>query len=312
MERLYRVLRAEQVCPSRTARTTPRPTTMASKTPATTSAAWSSRTASRTKRDRGLARTREPAHIRASTEPLEKSNTMSRSPRAFRGVPPIGAFIGALGMAAVVVSGVAMRSIWQGRPTPPDMWWHDLVAGHRIAPAEAAAQFLNTFGGTLSMTAVTTTIVVALLITRRWRESLTIGLTVALASGLSTVLKIVIARPRPPDGVVDVGSNSFPSGHTTTAAAYYRRHCYCIPASVDVGPCRGLGSHHGVKQDLLAGALAHGRARRCDSWRRDGTACLRHGHRSCTRTPTITPSTTALKIKGPSQNGNPNLVTKHP
>lgn len=144
---------------------------------------------------------------------------MTQAPRTFSGVPPIGAFIGALGVAMVVASGVVLRYVWEGRSTALDVWWYELVAGHRIAPVEAAARFLNTFGGTLSITVVTTITVGVLLIFRRWRESLTVALTVALASGLSTVLKIVIARHRPPDGVLDVGSNSFPSGHTTTAVA---------------------------------------------------------------------------------------------
>jgi undecaprenyl-diphosphatase len=33
------------------------------------------------------------------------------------------------------------------------------------------------------------------------------------------LIKMSVARPRPLDGVVDAGSDAFPSGHTTTAAA---------------------------------------------------------------------------------------------
>jgi undecaprenyl-diphosphatase len=93
------------------------------------------------------------------------------------------------------------------------------MASQRNGVADWVAQFLNTFGGTLSMTLVTAAIVAMLLVAGKWRQAITIGLTVALASGICTVLKIVIARPRPLDGVVDVGLDSFPSGHTTTAAA---------------------------------------------------------------------------------------------
>lgn len=135
------------------------------------------------------------------------------------GVPAKGAFFGVLGITLVVLTGTGIRFALQNRPAPIDVWWHGLMALHRNGFADAVAQFLNTFGGTLSMTLVTVAVVALLLVIRRWRQAITIGLAVALASGLSTVLKIVIARPRPLDGVVEVGSNSFPSGHTTTAAA---------------------------------------------------------------------------------------------
>lgn len=135
------------------------------------------------------------------------------------GVPSVVGFAGVLGIAAVVLTGVTIRFAWQNRPTPIDVWWHDLMASHRNGVADAVAPFLNTFGGSLWMTLVTAAIVAVLLVAREWQQAITIGLTVALASGLCTVLKIVIARPRPLDGVVDVGLDSFPSGHTTTAAA---------------------------------------------------------------------------------------------
>ncbi len=135
------------------------------------------------------------------------------------GVSPKGAFFGVLGITLVVLTGSLIRFAWQNRPTPIDVWWHDLMASQRNGVADWVAQFLNTFGGTLSMTLVTAAIVAMLLVAGKWRQAITIGLTVALASGICTVLKIVIARPRPLDGVVDVGLDSFPSGHTTTAAA---------------------------------------------------------------------------------------------
>jgi uncharacterized membrane-anchored protein/membrane-associated phospholipid phosphatase len=135
------------------------------------------------------------------------------------GTPPIGAFFGALGLVFVVLTGVIIRSTWQNQPLPIDSWWHDLLAAHRNALADAGARLLNVFGGTWSMVAVVAIVIAVLLLRRRWREALRIGVTVAAASGASTVLKVLIARPRPLDGIVDTGSDSFPSGHTATAAA---------------------------------------------------------------------------------------------
>ena len=69
------------------------------------------------------------------------------------------------------------------------------------------------------MVAVMALLIAALLLSGRWREALAIGFTVAAASAVCTVLKLLIARPRPFNGIVDTGLDSFPSGHTTTAAA---------------------------------------------------------------------------------------------
>ena len=134
-------------------------------------------------------------------------------------VPPVGALFGILGVMIVAVSGVLIRATLNNGPTSVDLWWHDLMAGSRSGSADVAAQTLNVVGGTMWMTLVTAAIVAALLLAKRRRGGITIGLTVALAAGASAVLKAVLARPRPLDGVVDVTSDSFPSGHVTTAAA---------------------------------------------------------------------------------------------
>lgn len=135
------------------------------------------------------------------------------------GMSPQWAFFGALGITLVVLSGVVIFSSWQNRPTPIDAWWHDIMASHPDGVARSLALLLHNFGGTLSMTLVTAAVVAVLLVARKWQQAITIGLAVAVASGLGTILKVAIARPRPLDGVVDVGLDSFPSGHTTTAAA---------------------------------------------------------------------------------------------
>ena len=135
------------------------------------------------------------------------------------GTPPAGAYFGALGLLFVALSGVIIRSTWQNQPLPFDSWWHDLLAAHRNDLADAGARFLNVLGGTWTVVTVTAILIAVLFIRRRWREALRIAVTVAAASGASTVLKMFIARPRPLDGIVDTGFDSFPSGHTTTAAA---------------------------------------------------------------------------------------------
>lgn len=85
------------------------------------------------------------------------------------GVPAVVGFAGVLGITLVVLNGTLIRLAWQNRPTPIDVWWHDLMASYRNGVADAVAQFLNTFGGTLWMTLVTASIVAVLLVARKWR-----------------------------------------------------------------------------------------------------------------------------------------------
>jgi len=94
------------------------------------------------------------------------------------------------------------------------------MAAQRADAIDAVARLLNVVGGTTSMTLVTIATVAVFFIAKRWRVGITIGLSVAFASGLSTIIKLLIARPRPDDGIVAAATNSFPSGHATTAAAF--------------------------------------------------------------------------------------------
>jgi undecaprenyl-diphosphatase len=56
---------------------------------------------------------------------------------------------------------------------------------------------------------------------RRWQPFALVALTVAVASGLASLLKLIVGSSRPSDpGLVSIPhSHSFPSGHTTTAFA---------------------------------------------------------------------------------------------
>ena len=54
---------------------------------------------------------------------------------------------------------------------------------------------------------------------RRWWALLAYAVTEALAPLLSSVVKALVDRPRPPGGLVHPASASFPSGHVTFAGA---------------------------------------------------------------------------------------------
>ncbi|MDH6182086.1 membrane-associated phospholipid phosphatase [Microbacteriaceae bacterium SG_E_30_P1] len=125
---------------------------------------------------------------------------------------------GLIGILVVVVSALLL-GVSGGGATGIDIVWFDVLAAHRWQPLESAALALNYVGGTLSMTIVTIVVVVVLLVLRRVREAIVIGGSVAIATAISTMIKLSLGRPRPPGALAEVETSSFPSGHTTAAAA---------------------------------------------------------------------------------------------
>lgn len=102
------------------------------------------------------------------------------------------------------------------------------------------------------------------------RKALYVGVSVVGATAVTTLLKYAIHRPRPvvtyPDiqPLVDEGSPSFPSGHTTDAFAFatalslsYPKWYVVMPAYVWAGGVGYSRLHLGVHypSDVLAGAV---------------------------------------------------------
>ncbi|MFH5824160.1 phosphatase PAP2 family protein [Georgenia sp. AZ-5] len=56
---------------------------------------------------------------------------------------------------------------------------------------------------------------------RSWRPLVLLGVTLAGATLLAQLIKLLVARPRPDEGLVAALGYSFPSGHATTAAAVW-------------------------------------------------------------------------------------------
>ena len=135
------------------------------------------------------------------------------------GRPPSAVFLGAFGIVSVLIAGFGIATAAGNLPVGPDQGWLDMVAAHRHPLADAIAGFLNVAGGTVVMTIATVVVGVVLVSLRELRAALIISLSVVLSSVLSSLIKAVVSRPRPVDGLVDVTTQSFPSGHVTTAAA---------------------------------------------------------------------------------------------
>lgn len=137
----------------------------------------------------------------------------------------------AIGVAAVllvIVSGLLLKESG-GTPVGPDGTWQMTMNSHRWAPAVALASALATLGGSTGATLTTAAVVIAHLALRRWRAAITIAASVSLGAAASTSIKLLAARPRPGDGLASLATFSFPSGHTTWAAALGAALAFALP-----------------------------------------------------------------------------------
>ena len=99
---------------------------------------------------------------------------------------------------------------------------------HPIGPTwlREAVRDITSLGSVTILTLLTITLSGYLLLAGRWADAILVIGTVAGAAGINSILKLLIAAPRP--GLVadapDVFTSSFPSGHAAMSAAV----CICV------------------------------------------------------------------------------------
>ncbi|MEU1387366.1 MULTISPECIES: glycosyltransferase [unclassified Nonomuraea] len=123
-------------------------------------------------------------------------------------VPVSAAFLG----LGVVVGFAARTPAW----TAVDMRVSQAVQSLRGPWLTAMAQVLNVGFGTVVGTALAVLLVVGVAISGRTRAAVGVLTVIAAGWGVGALVKVVVARPRPPavDALVrELGSDSFPSGH---------------------------------------------------------------------------------------------------
>lgn len=126
---------------------------------------------------------------------------------------------GGIGVMLVLLAAVSLRQV-SGVPFGADALWQTLMASNQWVPAHKVATALAYVGSSTGASVLTGGVVVCLLIFRRWRSAIRLAAAVALGAVASTAIKLVSARPRPGGGIAHLTSFSFPSGHTTWAAAF--------------------------------------------------------------------------------------------
>ena len=132
---------------------------------------------------------------------------LSRPTRSFR----VGIFL--LGVVAV------MELVVPAEPLGVDQRWSEAMLDIRTSFLTDVALVFNWLGRGLGWALSLAAVAIVLFARRRWVALLAFGVTEGVTSLSSTLLKILVGRPRPPDGLVDPLGSSFPSGHAAYGAA---------------------------------------------------------------------------------------------
>jgi undecaprenyl-diphosphatase len=121
-----------------------------------------------------------------------------------------GALVGAAVLIAIFVP---------AGPLGLDRSWSDAMRDIQGSFLEHVALGFNSLGHDLARALTLAAIGLVLLVTRRWLALVAFALAEALAPLLSSLLKALVDRPRPPGGLVHPAGSSFPSGHAVYAGA---------------------------------------------------------------------------------------------
>jgi undecaprenyl-diphosphatase len=124
-----------------------------------------------------------------------------------------------------LASGVACLSLFvllavlvPAQPLAMERHWQEWMRDIQTPFLEHVALVFNYLGRGLGRALVIVAIGVVLLVARRWWALLGYAVAEALAPLFSSLTKVVVGRPRPPDGLVHPSGASFPSGHVVFAA----------------------------------------------------------------------------------------------
>ena len=123
-------------------------------------------------------------------------------------------------LGVVLLGVVALMAVFvPAEPLAVDQRWSEAMQDIRTPLLTDVALVFNALGRGLGSALTLAAVGVLLLRRRRWLALAAFAVTETLTSLSSTVLKILVGRPRPPDGLVDPVGSSFPSGHAAYGAA---------------------------------------------------------------------------------------------
>lgn len=104
-------------------------------------------------------------------------------------------------------------------PLAVDRWWMHVIGSIHTPPLDGIALVLNAIGaGVVGRFLVPLAIVILLLAGRDIGEAFYFLVATVSCNAVVDILKGLVARDRPPGGLVATASDAFPSGHSATAA----------------------------------------------------------------------------------------------
>jgi membrane-associated phospholipid phosphatase len=119
-----------------------------------------------------------------------------------------GAMLGVVVLMAILVP---------ADPLAIDRSWAEAMRDVQTPVLEHIALVFNSLGLGIARTLTLAAVALALLLARRWLALIAFALAESLAPLLSSLLKALVDRPRPPGALVTPVGSSFPSGHATYA-----------------------------------------------------------------------------------------------
>jgi membrane-associated phospholipid phosphatase len=114
---------------------------------------------------------------------------------------------------------LVMALVMPAEPLGVDQRWSEAMLDIRTSPLTDVALVFNWLGRGLGWVSSLAAIGIVLSVRKRWIALLAFGVTETVTPLSSTLLKILVGRPRPPDGLVHPVGSSFPSGHAAYAGA---------------------------------------------------------------------------------------------
>lgn len=123
-----------------------------------------------------------------------------------------------LGVSLLVAVGV-MALVVPAEPLVVERRWSEAMQDIESVLLKDLALVFNALGRGLGWALSLAAVGIMLVVARRWLALLAFAVAEGLTSLSSTLLKALVGRPRPPDGLVHPVGSAFPSGHAAYAGA---------------------------------------------------------------------------------------------
>jgi undecaprenyl-diphosphatase len=140
---------------------------------------------------------------------------LSLGQERFLARPDRALWLGAVLLALVAVTAVLVPA----EPVALERSWWEAMKDSQTPFLKDVALVFNWLGRGIGRALSIAAIGLVLLVARRWLGLLAFAATEALTPLVSSLLKALVGRPRPPDGLVHPAGASFPSGHAAYAGA---------------------------------------------------------------------------------------------